>query len=85
MGKMEKVLSCLVVFAIVMSVVPWTVVAELPPELIEEKNSKAEEVLVGTVLGIYNAPSNWIYPHENSERLKYFNFKIEELMVRSNY
>ena len=79
MGKITNVLSCLVVIGILISAMPWAVVAELPPELIEEKNSKAEEVLVGTVLGIYNAPSNWVYPHENSERLKYFNFKIEEV------
>jgi hypothetical protein len=78
-NKMAKVVSCLVVFAILMTAVPVSVMAELPRELIEERNSRAEEVLVGTVFGIYNAPSNWVYPHENSERLKYFNLRIEEV------
>lgn len=79
MRGITKILSCLVVIGILMSAMPLGVVAELPPELIEEKNSKAEEVLIGTVLGIYSAPSNWVYPHENSERLKYFNLRIEEV------
>ena len=77
--RRKKALSCLVVGVVLMSAVPWMVAAELPPELIEEKNRKAEEVFVGTVLGIYNAPSDWIYPHENSERLKYFNLEIKEI------
>ena len=56
-----------------------SVSAELPPEVIDKRNSKAEEVLVGTVWGIYNAPKDWIYPHQDTDKLKYFNLKIKEI------
>ena len=78
MGGITKILSCLVVIGILMSAVP-VVVAELPAEIFEEKNANAEEVLVGTVLGIYDAPSNWVYSHDDQGRLKYFSLRIEEV------
>lgn len=67
--------------ALIAGFVLWnnSALAELPIEVIKERNSKAEEILVGTVWGIYNAPKDWIYPHKNTDRLKYFNLRIKEV------
>jgi len=72
--------------ALIAGFVFWnnSALAELPMKVIEERNSKAKEILVGTVLGIYNAPANWVYPHQDTDKLKYFNLKIKEVQKTSS-
>ena len=72
----NSIIKIVILIGILIIVTPFTVVAELPTELIEEKNSKADEVLIGTILGIYNAPRDFCLP---IGKLKYFHLRIEKV------
>ena len=62
-----------------------SVFAVPPPELAEEINSKAGEILIGTVLGIYPAPEDWVILEYTSDNLRYFTFKIEQVERTSHH
>ncbi|MBL7196774.1 MAG: hypothetical protein ISS47_01600 [Candidatus Omnitrophica bacterium] len=56
------------------------VLAVPPTELIQERNLNAEEVLIGIVLDIYNAPSDWVLGTYESGKLKYFTLGIKQVL-----
>jgi hypothetical protein len=61
--------------------------AELPPEMVKERLSNAEEVLSGTILNIHNAPNDWAEKYFGKNvifntykpRIKYFDLEIEKV------
>lgn len=79
--KVKKIFIFLAIFFYCIGIVLWnnSASAELPPEIIEQRNLEAKEILTGTIWGIYNAPSDWVYPHEDTDKLKYFVLKIKEI------
>lgn len=60
--------------------------AAMPPETIQSLNSQAEEVLIGEVLEINNAPDEWCRGERLPEKslCKYFLLRVEHVVKSKN-
>ena len=61
-----------------------SVKAASSPKDITESNSNAEEILIGIVEDIQDAPSDWRFEDARVGRLKYFTYKVTNI-VKTNH